>query len=369
MNSLLLVLLAIGVPLALNLVFTPIVIRIAGHFGWFDRLHARKIHTGNVSRLGGIGFFLAFFIGLSIVVLSLPTEVGFRLRFLIPGFGMLLVFGIGIIDDFYELKAALKFAVQILAVTMVVGSGFMFNDIRIPAFGISIKLWLFAYPITFLWILGIINAINLIDGMDGLAGGLSMLIAASYGVIMFLTGSIMIGMVAFALAGSLLGFLVFNKPKARIFMGDGGAYYLGYMLAILPIITNNRFMDELLKIPSLENSWHGSTSLLHAGTLLTIPIADTLAAMIRRARKGQRFSEPDRHHMHHKMLAMGMNTWSILAILGTLQLILGLAVIYDVIVANIISGILIYVSWLLVTAFFIWLDRAQYKNKVNGTVN
>ena len=353
MNSIVIILLAVLVPLLLNLILTPIVIRIANRNQWFDRLNARKIHTGNVSRLGGIGFFLAFFLALLIISLSLPTEAGFRLRFLIPAFGMLLVFGIGVIDDFYELKASLKGAVQFVAIALVVGFGFMFNDVRIPALGISLKLWFVSYPLTFFWILGIINAINLIDGMDGLAGGISMLIAVSYGIIMFISGSIMVGVVAFALAGSLLGFLVFNKPKAKIFMGDGGAYFLGYMLAVMPI------MDQWLglRLPSLEEAGpHGSTSFLHAVTLLLIPIADTLAAMIRRWKKGQKISEPDRHHMHHKMLAKGMSNWQILLVLGGLQLVLSAAVIFDALVVNVWSGISIYISWLVVTFFFVWLD-------------
>lgn len=360
MNQALLVLLAVLVPFCLNVLFTPLVIRVADRFKWYDRLNARKIHTGNVSRLGGIGFFAAFFLALLIITLCLPSQAGFRLRFLIPAVGMLMVFGIGIIDDFYELKASLKAGVQFLAIVLVVGSGFMFNDLRIPAFGWTVKLWFVSYPLTVIWIIGIINAINLIDGMDGLAGSISMLIAVSYGIIMFISGSVMVGVVAFALAGSLLGFLAFNRPKAKIFMGDGGAYFLGYMLAVMPI------MDQWLglRLPSLEElSPKGSTSLLHAITLLLIPILDTLTSMIRRIRNGQRISEPDRHHMHHKLLAKGYSPWRILLILGGLQAVLSSAVILDCLVFDLWSGLCIYASWIVVGLFFYWLDVTHHSQR------
>ena len=161
--------------------------------------------------------------------------------------------------------------------------------------------------VTLLWVVGVTNAVNLIDGMDGLAGGFSLISLAAVGTFYLLTGQALPAVVAFVAVGALFGFLFFNFPPAKIFMGDSGSLTLGYLLAVLPL-------------------WSGSASLLGQFWLLPvvlvlIPMSDTLAAILRRLRENRPIWSPDKAHMHHKMLAMGLKTRAILAIVYATTLV------------------------------------------------
>jgi UDP-GlcNAc:undecaprenyl-phosphate GlcNAc-1-phosphate transferase len=360
MNMVFLAALAFGVPLLINLLATPAIIAFADRFKFYDRLNARKIHTGNISRLAGIGIFMAFALGVVVVrwlVVALPPP---EWRVALPLAGAALAFGIGLIDDFYELRARYKLLVQLAAAILVVLGGFVFSGVEFPGFHLGFGFAWFGYFLTFCWVLGIINAINLIDGMDGLAGGASFFAALAMGIVFFAAGCAFQGILAIALAGAIFGFLCFNRPKARIFMGDGGAYFLGFMLAFLPLVDAAPTAQPILPNVGLEG---GHLGIIHAITLLLIPIGDTLAAILRRRRKGQKFSEPDRHHMHHKMLAMGLSTWQVLLVVSAIELVAAAATVYDALVGNWASAIALAGSWILVIGFFIYLDRVQYRVK------
>jgi UDP-GlcNAc:undecaprenyl-phosphate GlcNAc-1-phosphate transferase len=279
---------------------------------------------------------------------------------LLPLVGGILVFVIGLIDDFYELRARYKLVVQIVASLSVVFGGFVFTGVDIPGFHVGFDFGYFGHFLTFCWVLGIINAVNLIDGMDGLAGGASFFVALAMSIIFFASGHVLQGTLAAALAGALFGFLCFNRPKARIFMGDGGAYLLGFVLAFLPLIDVAPTMEAAFSSTFFV---HGRINVVHAVTLVLIPIGDTLAAIIRRRRKGQKFSEPDRYHMHHKMLAMGLSTWQVLLVVSAIEIALAAATVFDALAGSVLSAVALLASWVLVLAFFVYLDRVQYRHK------
>jgi UDP-GlcNAc:undecaprenyl-phosphate GlcNAc-1-phosphate transferase len=226
--------------------------------------------------------------------------VGYSLRYVPVFIAFCLIHMLGLVDDFHNLRALLKFSLQIAAAILVTVGGFTISVIRIPGLP-ELSLGIFAYPITALWIVTISNAINLVDGIDGLAGGIAGFSALAFGIMCLLQGHVMPALFAFSLLGAVLGFLAFNLPPARIFMGDSGSLLLGFVLAVIPLMVGA-----------------GSTSIvdmLAPATVLLVPILDTIAAIARRVRAKRPIYSPDRDHIHHKLLALGLKETSILLIL------------------------------------------------------
>lgn len=283
---------------AISAILIPLVIFFCHKQGWFDKTNERKVHSGSIPRLGGVGFFVAFSVA---TFFFLSNEVNFSLNTFLPiiiaGF---IIFLFGIIDDFLELPAKLKFLVQVIATFIMIFSGTRFTQLGPWNFGIL------SYPITFFWTIGIINAFNLIDGVDALCGSISTLIFLTFGFLYFKASRLDIAGICFILAVAVIGFLLYNKPKAKIFMGDGGSQFLGFMVAAIPLFP-------------FGNSFDYNRSLV-AFILAGIPILDTIAAIWRRTREGRSFFSPDRAHLHHKLMNMGYSTKALLSILLLLQL-------------------------------------------------
>ena len=190
----------------LNITIIPIIIIIASRRGWFDTINARKIHTGQIPRLGGIGIFWSF--ALTLIFISLVSKGSAKdaLTYWPVGAGMLMVHLIGLVDDFRDVRARYKLLVQIVAATLVVVAGYRFRTLFLPGLG-EVSLGLLSYPLTMFWIVGVINAINMIDGMDGLSGGISIIGAFALGVILLEGGLRPATIAAIALVGSLAGSL------------------------------------------------------------------------------------------------------------------------------------------------------------------
>jgi UDP-GlcNAc:undecaprenyl-phosphate GlcNAc-1-phosphate transferase len=186
--------------------------------------------------------------------------------------------------------------------------------------------------LTLLWLVVIANALNLIDGMDGLAAGIGAFAAAAMGIIAVLRHSPASAILSFALLGSLVAFLIFNFPPARIFMGDSGSLFLGMVLAALPLVDG---------IPTVS----AFGSLIIPITLLIIPILDTVTAITRRLRHRRSIISADRQHIHHKLLAMGLSERQILAVVYTVSAYLGLVAVTSVILPREINVYLILVVW------------------------
>lgn len=317
-----------------------IVLRLSQHFGLYDTVDARKVHTGNIPRLGGVGMFVGFLIGLLIFALdqSVDNFLGMRIWNLIVSCA--LIFVMGVWDDMKAWRARYKLFIQILASLLVISAGFTFHKISFPSLGINWEMGVLRFPITFCWIIGVTNALNLIDGIDGLAGSVAAMSSLIFAFFFAQTGDTGAMFICILLAVSIGGFLVFNLPlpRAKIFMGDGGSQFLGYMLAVLPLMPNK--------------AGAATISLPIAAAVLMIPIFDTFAALWRRKREHRSFFDPDKFHLHHKLMMLGFTAPHSLMILIFLQGIIGLLVITADHVKGLTSVILLVTVYLLGILFF-----------------
>jgi UDP-GlcNAc:undecaprenyl-phosphate GlcNAc-1-phosphate transferase len=325
------------VALLLNVFcFTPLIMRLAHRFRWYDMPNQRKIHKNLVPRLGGVGMFVSFLVAaVAISIVRLVANPGdgrgiLELNYAAILVGMALIHGMGLADDFRALRAPFKLVIQVLAAGIVTWGGFVIKSVSLPYIG-KLSLGLAAYPVTILWIIGIANAINLIDGMDGLAGGISLFASLTMGVVALIQGRFEAALLALSLAGAIAGFLRYNLPPARIFMGDSGAYFLGFMLATIPLL-------GISKMATVG-------SLIIPLTLLIIPIMDTGTAVIRRVRQGRNPFSPDKEHLHHKLLALGLGERHILAVIYGFSLYLSVVAITSVILPEEANTYLVLVVW------------------------
>lgn len=357
-NSMLLAFTATAIAFVLNLYMIPFLIFISRKYDWFDDASdERKIHTGQISRLGGIGIILSLVIATFITAFGTCRWLHSSLRFsfgtghniLLILSGFFLIFLIGILDDFADLKARIKLVGQIAATLLVIAGGVGIRSIAIPFTEISINLGYFGPVLTLIWIVGITNAVNLIDGMDGLSSMISSLATFIYALIFLLTGHYVLAIICFTLMGSVMGYLFYNFPPARIFMGDSGSLSLGFLLAVLPLIA----------------SPHSGTSLVMPVIMLAIPIGDVLAAMIRRRRKGLHFFTPDREHMHHKLLNMGLDERQILSIISGIQIFSGFSILFFHFIQSSLRYIPIILSGFLVLTMFIYLHYRYHRSHNN----
>jgi UDP-GlcNAc:undecaprenyl-phosphate GlcNAc-1-phosphate transferase len=295
----------------LSLAAVASILHLSHKKSWYDQIDERKIHTGDIPRLGGLGFASAFIIIAFFINFSAP-ESYFRFRFLPPLLALILILVSGVVDDFRPLTPRYKLLIQFIAALCVIIPGYTFRRVFFSILGeFSVLNWI-RYPLSFLWIVGLTNAINLIDGVDGLAGGISALAALTFALIFVsFAGTETAVIFCLGLAAVICGFLVFNAPlpKARIFMGDGGSQFLGFILAILPFTGDGSASNDL--------------PLSYAAVILLIPILDTLAAIWRRVRDGRRIDSPDKLHIHHKLMNLGLKARGVDGILYTLQIILG----------------------------------------------
>ncbi len=306
-------LIAAAVAFLVSFISIFFVLIFTRRFGLYDHVDSRKVHTGNVPRLGGVGIFLGFVVGLLVYTILREGTTGFRVWGLIVGSA--LVFVMGVWDDLLPWRARIKLLVQIAAALIVIFAGYVFHTLRIVGLGVPFNLGWAGYVITFCWIIGVTNAVNLIDGIDGLAGVVSLIAALTFAYIFRLNGNIDAIMYCVILALSIGGFLLYNLPipKAKLFMGDGGSQFLGFTLAVLPLIPGK---DGFVGV-----------NVLFAGAILIIPLFDTVAALWRRTREGRSFLEPDKFHLHHKLMMMGFTARQSLVILASFQTLISLLVL------------------------------------------
>ena len=271
------------------------------------KLSLRDQNIEPVSRFGGIGLYWGF-LGVMLLLWWIPVEkqlIG--LEYLpqnrLAGMctGGLLAWGLGFVDDVMDLRARWKLTGQIILSVLAIGLGFEINTIQVPVLQI-INLGPWSWPITILWIVGVINAINLIDGLDGLASGLVIIALACFGILCLWQGQYSLLILIFVLVGVTLGFWLFNRPQASIFMGDSGSMFLGYVMALLSIW-----------VTDLPGRGPSALPLL----ILAVPILDTGFALFRRFFKGIPFYSADKDHLHHRLIARGFSaTQSMLALVG-----------------------------------------------------
>jgi len=340
---------AMGLAFGAGMILIPLLMKLSKMKGWFDIADERKIHSGQVPFLGGVGIFLAFMFAAVVVFwvfLARDPERDFAARYYaLLLVGLTFIHAVGVFDDFINIHAMRKLILQVIAASLITAGGVVIHGFSVPVLGIEVEFGLLAYPISVLWIIGIGNAVNLIDGMDGMAGGVAAFIAVAMLVLGVVAGDQLVTLLSAALIGSLISFLVFNAPPASIFMGDGGSLFLGYIIAILPI------MHSSLPNPGLD--------FTIPVTLLLIPILDTVSAILRRQRRRVPIHQPDKEHAHHKLLALGLSTrQALLVVYGMSALISGAVIVY-VVERDGLGMILLAVAWIVSISAFLMLSRVH----------
>jgi len=277
------------------LVLTPLVARIALKLGIVDRPGPRRIHPRPIPRMGGVAILLAM-LGPIIPVMLLSNAVGSAFReiqtrviaMLAASVAMVLV---GLVDDVRGLRSRFKFLAQIAAAAVVCAFGIRIETVSVEGLFTLHFGWL-AWPITILWIVSITNAVNLIDGLDGLAAGIAAVACGVIAVLAISAGQTVMAVLMLALLGSLMGFVVFNFNPARIFMGDSGSMFVGFVLATTSVMCAVKSQALVgLALPALA---------------LGVPIFDTLFSMLRRILERRSLFSPDRGHIHHRLLDLGL---------------------------------------------------------------
>jgi UDP-GlcNAc:undecaprenyl-phosphate GlcNAc-1-phosphate transferase len=278
--------------LAVALLVTPLVVRVASKRGLFDQPgDPRRMHARPIPRLGGIAVFTATMIALLVAALQMPLAPHgrqFLVAILLGGGG---VFAAGLVDDVRGLRALTKLAVECVAAFAVCLLGLQIDVIGLGPAGV-VATGPLAVPLTVLWVVGVTNAFNLVDGLDGLATGIAIVALGTVLVTaqMFGDPAVVVGCVA--LLGALLGFGRFNLPPARIFLGDSGSLFVGFFVAVL----------------SLNASIKSTTVVLVLVPLfaLAIPLIDMSLAIARRWLRGKPIFGADASHIHHRLLALGL---------------------------------------------------------------
>lgn len=324
----------------LGLIITPWVTRLGIRLKIVDQPEMRKIHHRPVPRIGGLAIYLAFYGTLLPMLFPSIAERALLLerlanepRLIAVAVGSAVAFGLGLYDDNRGLGPWTKFGIQAVAALIAYWGGIQIQVIQLPKIGLIDFGWI-GLPITVFWILLVINAVNLIDGLDGLAAGVSFFVCTILVVLCVIGRNYLVAAVLAALAGAILGFLRYNFNPATIFMGDGGSYFLGYMLATMSVIG------------SIKS--HATVALLIPVIALGVPLIDTMWTTVRRFVVGKGIFQPDRHHLHHRLLAMGFNQRHAVLLLYGVSILMGAVALLLVNVRDERAGLILLVLAVLV---------------------
>lgn len=318
---------------AVTIFFTPLAIRLAPRIGAMDiPKDNRRMHKKAMPRFGGMAMFCGTETALAVFSSSDPKVSVIML-------GGALIYAVGVIDDIKGIPAKLKFILQISCATIIYIGGIRIDFIRNP-FNEATYIY-FPLPvgliITVLWVVGITNTVNLIDGLDGLAAGVASIASASIAYCAILSGQYGVAIAMLAVTGSALGFLPYNFHPAKIFMGDSGSLFLGFMIAAISILGSTKGATLIATIvPFL---------------VLGLPIFDTAFAIVRRWLNGAPIMEADKGHLHHRILSTGIGQRRTVLIMYSISAIMGMvaALIVERIIIE--AVVLIIIAMLLVCVF------------------
>ncbi len=331
--------------LLLALLLTPQVIKRAKSRGLVDLPSPRRVHTQPIPRLGGVALFVSFYLPLAVVALlpwAQESPLGLDRQTLALLAGSALAFGVGLYDDLRSMPALAKLLVQALAGLVSWWGGIAVENVTFPGTQ-ALELGWLSLPVTIFWFILVINAINLSDGLDGLAGGITFFVSVILGIICLIYGRPGITLGFAAMAGATLGFLRYNFNPASIFMGDGGSYFLGYMLAALSVMGSVKGQATVaIVIPIIA---------------MGLPLIEALFTPVRRFLEGGRVFQPDKDHMHHRLLRLGLSTRSAVIVLYGLTLLLGLLALFLVQMQDAQAALLLL---LLGVAIFLGIRKLGY---------
>ena len=284
--------------LAVTFILTPAVKHLAVKIGAVDRPDARKVHHGLIPRLGGLAIYAGFMI-------SVITTVGFTYEMTGIMIGATFLVLVGIADDIVSLPAKVKLLGQILSASvLVVFFNVNIDWVNIPYVGMITFPPIISIPLTIFWIIGFINTVNLIDGLDGLAAGIATIASIAVALLAFQMGQWVSAAAMVAMSGACLAFLQYNFNPAKIFMGDTGSMFLGYLIGAVSVMGSMKTAAiAVLVVPIIA---------------LAVPIVDTLLAIIRRRQSGVPIFSPDKNHLHHRLLAKGLSQKQVVLIMYAL---------------------------------------------------
>lgn len=333
------------VTFLISVLSVPIVKKLANHVKALDIPNERKMHTTPMPRLGGLAIFAGFIGGY-----ILYGENSMQMLSVLSGSFVIIL--LGIFDDINPIKAKYKFIVQLLAAIIIVFYGGLTID-TLGIFGYKlIFVEPFNYLLTLLFILGITNALNLIDGLDGLASGISCIYFLTVAIIAFILNKIggLDVILALIMLGSTLGFLVYNFYPAKIFMGDTGSLFLGFMISVISLLGFKSATLSSLLIPVL---------------ILAVPIFDTLLAILRRLIKGESIGEADKEHFHHQFLKMKFSVKTTVLMIYFINILFASVTILYVLGDSELA-IVLYVLLMILLLFIILKTDILYIHKQRG---
>ncbi|GHV12664.1 undecaprenyl-phosphate alpha-N-acetylglucosaminyl 1-phosphate transferase [Clostridia bacterium] len=326
----------------LAFVITPLVRVLAFRIGAVDvPKDNRRMHKVPIPRLGGLAIFIAFVAAVLIFYGATKESVALIL-------GSAIIAGIGIVDDVFRIKAIYKLLAQLAAAGIIVWSGIIFSHINL--FGDYISFGIFKYPITILWIVALTNAVNLIDGLDGLACGISAISAMSLLFVTLIIGDFGVALIIAILAGACIGFLPFNIYPAKMFGGDTAAMFLGFVLSVVSIM-------GVFKL-------HALLTFVMPFLIFSVPLFDTLFAIVRRIAAGRPPFSADRGHLHHRLIDMGFNQRQSVVILYAVSALFGVSAVLFVARRVLYGVILIAVS--IIITLLMWQILRHEKTRAES---
>ena len=287
-------LLTLAVSFSLAALLVPLTMRLARRWGMVDRPGGRRQHRGVIPRLGGVAIYGGF-VGANALVQALPpnwkpvtTDPNEFYRWTGLMLGATFVVLFGVLDDRFKFSSWPQYVAQIIAAGIAIHFTIFIERINHPlGAGQIVFPWPVVWVLTLFWFLGFINTVNFLDGVDGLASSVTAVVAIVLAIHMFRTGQASVAVLALALLGSVLGFLLFNWPPARVFMGSSGSYFLGFTLAALGLIAGARVATVLL--------------------VMGLPIMDVAWLIWWRWRHGKPLFKGDRNHLHFRLLDKGFS--------------------------------------------------------------
>lgn len=332
-------------PLVLTIILTPFWIKISQRSGFLDLPHKHKIHAQPMPTMGGIVIITAFLLcGWGHYFFNYRAELSFHYLIGIT-LASIIIVALGIYDDLKGCNAAKKLAVQLIAALVLYQFGFFIKEITNP-FDNSFYLGFLRLPLTILWVLLIINAINLVDGVDGLATGVVLISGLSLFFIALNHQEYLAAIMALILVGAAAGFLPYNLPPARIFLGDTGSMFLGLIMAAVSLLENRKGTVTI--------------TLLLPIVALGFPILDTIYAFFRRVLRGRNPFRGDIEHLHHNLLQLGLNNRKTVLVIYLFCVYLGFSAY---IVSLLPKQYAMLIVLVLAIAIFFWLATIKYLEK------
>lgn len=328
----------------ISLFLTPLFMSISFKFDFLDiPKEERKVHKKPMPFLGGIIIYISF-----LVTLTLQTSFVDRVHFVIIVSSTLILIG-GIIDDIYPMKPRGKLLIQIIAISILVFNDIYIKNISLFPGGSKLTFGILGIPLMFGWVILVTNAFNLIDGLDGLAAGVSFIVSSTIFVISIISRNFSSAIVSITLCGTLIGVLPYNFYKARIFIGDSGSQFVGFILSVISINGFNNLNNEFI--------------ILIPIVICGLPLFDAMTSIVRRVMRKKPIMQADKEHIHHKLIYFGKShpvaviiIYLISFLFGTIAILMGLS--------NINLFFLLMFIFIIFIIFLIFIfDVFGFKNK------